>query len=230
MNHFKVKFIIAICCVFLFAQKGMAGAIPLPNDLPTIEALISLHKLIKHDEDRAMERVAASFGEQSLVTKGVGKFNDVRTTLNTKLSNGYSYILLASSLSTTANSLYKLIDEYSKFTGLAFKYVTKKPAVAWYYTEANYACAREIKNIKGLYLSLTASGMNIMKASMDEKMDILFSLKASIDNMRRIIDSAWTWCSIITEGDFRYDYIWDILNSDVTGEIAKDVINKWNQV
>jgi hypothetical protein len=89
MNHFKVKYIIAICCVFLFAQKGMAGAIPLPNDLPTIEALISLHKLIKHDEDRAMERVAASFGEQSLVTKGVGKFNDVRTTLNTKLSNGY---------------------------------------------------------------------------------------------------------------------------------------------
>ena len=69
-----------------------------------------------------------------------------------------------------------------------------------------------------------------MKASMDEKMDILFSLKASIDNMRRIIDSAWTWCSIITEGGFRYDYIWDILNSDVTGEIAKDVINKWNQV
>jgi hypothetical protein len=58
-------------------------------------------------------------------------------------------ILLASSLSTTANSLYKLIDEYSKFTGQAFRYVTKKPVVGWYYTEANYACAREIKNIKG---------------------------------------------------------------------------------
>jgi hypothetical protein len=38
-----------------------------------------------------MERVATSFGEQSLVTKGAGKFNDVRTTLNTKLSNAYSY-------------------------------------------------------------------------------------------------------------------------------------------
>lgn len=29
-------------------------AIDFPNDLPTIEALISLHKLIKADEDDAM--------------------------------------------------------------------------------------------------------------------------------------------------------------------------------
>lgn len=229
MNGIRIK-ALTILFLFLFTEKSLADVIPLPGDLPTIEALISLHKLIKHDEDKAMERVTTSFGEQSLVTKGAGKFNDVRTTLNTKLSNAYSYLLLASSLNTTAVSLYKLIDEYSKFTGQTFRYVTKKPVVGWYYTEANYACAREIKNIKALYVSLTASGMNVMKASMDEKMDILFSLKASIDNMRSIIDSAWTWCSIITEGGFRYDHIWDILNSDVTREIAKEVINKWNQV
>ena len=146
MNGIRIKALI-ILFIFLFTEKSLADVIPLPGDLPTIEALISLHKLIKHDEDKAMERVTTSFGEQSLVTKGAEKFNDLRTTLNTKLSNGYSYMLLASSLSTTAASLYKLIDEYSRFTGQAFRYVTKKPVVGWYYTEANYACAREIKNI-----------------------------------------------------------------------------------
>ena len=48
-----------------------AGVIP--KDLPTIEALIALHKAVKKDEDKAMQRVAASFGEQSLLTKGAGK-------------------------------------------------------------------------------------------------------------------------------------------------------------
>ena len=104
MNGIRKKVLI-ILFLFLFTEKSPADVIPLPGDLPTIEALISLHKLIKHDEDRAMERVTTSFGEQSLVTKGAEKFNDLRTTLNTKLSNGYSYMLLASSLSTTAASL-----------------------------------------------------------------------------------------------------------------------------
>lgn len=74
-----------------------AGVIP--KDLPTIEALIALHKAVKKDEDKAMQRVAASFGEQSLLTKEAGKFNDVRTTLNTKLDNAHSYLVLAGAIS-----------------------------------------------------------------------------------------------------------------------------------
>ena len=59
-------------------------AIDMPKDLPTIEALIALHKAIKKDEDKALQRVATSFGEQSVITKGANKFNDVRTTLDTR--------------------------------------------------------------------------------------------------------------------------------------------------
>ena len=128
----------------MLAVLGIAEghAIEFPQDLPTIEALIDLHKMIKGQEDAARDRIAVSFGEQSMVTKGADKFNDVRTTLNTKLSNGYSYILLAACLSSTANSLYKLIQEYSEFAQLSAKYTTKKPMVAWYFAEANLACSR----------------------------------------------------------------------------------------
>lgn len=123
-----------------------AGAIDLPDDMPTIEALISLHKLIKKEEDKAMEKVAASYGEQSLVTKGAKAFNDVRTTLDTKLNNAYSYLILGTALASTGTDLYALIRDYSNFTKNTVKYTFKKPAVAWYYTEANFACNREIKN------------------------------------------------------------------------------------
>jgi hypothetical protein len=31
-------------------------------------------------------------------------------------------------------------------------------------------------------------------------------------------------------GGFAHDYIWDILNSDVTNKIAEGLITKWNAI
>jgi hypothetical protein len=185
---------------------------------------------MKHAEDRAVENIALSYGEQSAATKKTINFNDVRTTLNSKLSNAYSYVLLAAAISGTANSLYKLINEYADFTTSMSQTVTSKPMVGWYYTEAVYACQREIKNIKTLYATMTASGLNIMKASMDEKLNMVFQIKASIDKMLRVIEDASFWCSCVAIGGFAHDYIWDILNSDVTNAIAEGLITKWNAV
>ncbi len=92
---------------FMVAVPIFADVIPTPRDPLTIEALISLHKLIKGEEDKALAKVATSFGEQSIITKGATKFNDVRTTLDSKLNNGYSYIILASALGSTVNSMYR---------------------------------------------------------------------------------------------------------------------------
>ena len=208
------KSIVFIVCLVLCLSPVRAEVFDLPHDLPTIEALISLHKLVKAEEDDAMARVATSFGEQSLVTKGAKKFNDVRTTLDSKLSNAYSYVVLAGALSSTANSLYRLITDYADFTTNMVETVKKKPMVGWYYTEAMFACDREIKGIK-------------MKASMDEKLEMVFELKTRIDTMRGIIDSASLWCSAVAIGGFGHDYIWDILNSEVLDKIANGVINNW---
>jgi hypothetical protein len=73
-----------------FLLAAVTAILPLqafdtPHDLPTIEALISLHKLIKGNEDQALARVTASFGEQSIVTKGATEFNATRLTLDSKL-------------------------------------------------------------------------------------------------------------------------------------------------
>lgn len=217
---------LAMSLVFLF--PSMASALIISNDLPTIEALIALHKAVKKDEDQALQRVATSFGEQSLVTKGANKFNDVCTTLDTKLSNAYSYIVLAGAISSTANSLYNLVKEYKDFTSNTFKHVQSKPFVAWYYADANLAVSREIKHCYSLYATVAASGINLMKASMDEKLDLVMTLKSTIDKARYIIDNANLNCYLITNCGWKPDYIWEILNSDVKDEIAKKVIEKWN--
>lgn len=205
-----------------------AGAFDFPRDLPTFEALMALHKAVKKDEDQAVARIATSFGEQSLVTKGAKKFNDVRSTLDSKLNNAYSYVVLAGAISSTANSLYMLTKEYKDFTVNTYKYVSKKPFVAWYYTDANVAIAREIKHARKLYASVAASGINLMKASMDEKLDLVMTLKNTIDNARRIIDNANLYCYLVTDCGWKPDYIWEILTSSVKDEIVEGVVGKWN--
>ena len=221
------KIIIATLAAALLPFKSLA--FDFPKDLPTFEALMALHKAVKKDEDQALARIATSFGEQSLVTKGAEKFNDVRSTLDTKLNNAHSYVVLAAAISSTASSLYLLTKEYKDFTANTYKYVSKKPFVAWYYTEANVAIAREIKHAQKLYLTVAASGINLMKASMDEKLNLVMTLKDSIENARRIIDNANLYCYLVTDCGWKPDYIWEILTSDVKDEIVTAVIGKWNK-
>ena len=218
----------AIILISLFLPfKSLA--FDFPKDLPTFEALMALHKAVKKDEDQALARIATSFGEQSLVTKGAEKFNDVRSTLDTRLNNVHSYVVLAAAISSTASSLYLLTKEYKDFTANTYKYVSKKPFVAWYYTEANVAIAREIKHAQKLYVTVAASGINLMKASMDEKLNLVMTLKDSIENARRIIDNANLYCYLVTDCGWKPDYIWEILTSDVKDEIVTAVIGRWNK-
>lgn len=222
MGKIRLTVISALLCPFHVA------AFDFPRDMPTFEALMALHKAVKKDEDQAVARIATSFGEQSLVTKGAKKFNDVRSTLDSRLNNAYSYVVLAGAISSTANSLYMLTKEYKDFTVNTYKYVSKKPFVAWYYTDANVAIAREIKHAQRLYVSVAASGINLMKASMDEKLDLVMTLKNTIDNARRIIDNANLYCYLVTDCGWKPDYIWEILTSSVKDEIVEGVVGKWN--
>lgn len=221
------KYAISVLAAILLPFKSLA--FDFPKDLPTFEALMALHKAVKKDEDQALARIATSFGEQSLVTKGAEKFNDVRSTLDTRLNNAYSYIVLAAAISSTASSLYLLTKEYKDFTANTYKYVSKKPFVAWYYADANVAIAREIKHAQKLYATVAASGINLMKASMDEKLNLVMSLKDTIENARRIIDNANLYCYLVTDCGWKPDYIWEILTSDVKDEIVTAVIGRWNK-
>lgn len=229
MKPLAIKLIAAALLLSSALSSRAAEIFDLPKDLPTAEALMALHKCIKKDEDQALTRIATSFGEQSIVTKGARKFNDVRTTLDSKLNNAYSYVVLAGAISSTASSLYQLSKEYKDFTVNTFKHVKEKPFVAWYYTEANVAISREIKHCYNLYAAVAASGINLMKASMDEKLDLVMTLKNSIDRARYIIDNANLYCYLVTECGWKPDYIWEILTSEVKDEIVKIVINNWNK-
>ena len=76
---------------------------------------------------------------------------------------------------------------------------------------------------------MAALGINLMKASMDEKLNLVMTLKATIDKARYIVDNANLYCFLITDCGWKPDYIWEILNSNVKDEIVNRVINQWNK-
>lgn len=90
------------------------------------------------------------------------------------------------------------------------------------------AVSREVKHCYSLYAAVAASGINLMKASMDEKLDLVMTLKATIDRARHIMDNANLNCYLMTNCGWKPDYIWEILNSDVKDAIARQVVDKRN--
>lgn len=223
----RICVLVAFLIAAIPAYSIGLGLKVVPDDLPTTEVLIDLHKKIKKDEDAALERITASTALQDIIAKGTKKFKESRDSLDSKLNNAYSYVLLAAAISTTANSLYRLLDDYKDFTTNTYKYVAKKPFVAWYYMNANAAIAREVKHCRSLYLMMAASGVNIWRASMSDKINLIYTLKNSIDKARSIIHNANTYCYLIVNTDWRPDYIWEILTSDLKDEIANALIARW---
>ena len=62
--------VLTIAMGLAMSLSPIRADVELPSDMPTIEALISLHKMMKSEEDEALRKIAVSFGEQSVVSKG----------------------------------------------------------------------------------------------------------------------------------------------------------------
>lgn len=200
-----------------------------PDDLPTVSALISLHKAMAKAEDLSTKQVATSYGEQQVVTNNSSKFNDVRTTLNTKLNNVNQWIILAAAISKTTLDVGNATKEYIEFTKLTGKNLFRKPQIAWYFVEANYNVSKRVSLLKKSVALLVASETNILKATLSERIQMIYEIQDQVAVIRSIISQALFWSRCVDIGGFKYDYIWDILNSDVLDDIAHDLIGMWNQ-
>lgn len=221
-----MKKIILILLLFLSTYNSWAGIVG-PDDLPTISALIELHKQMAKAEELSVHQVSASYLEQEVATENTTKFHEVRKTLNSKLNNAHQWIILAAAMSKTTLDVGNVTKEYIQFTKLMSNNLFRKPQIAWYFAETNYNVAKRISLLKNSITLLVASETNILKASLDERIEVINNIQEQIAVIRSLINQALFWSKCVSLGGFRYDYIWDILNSDVYDGIAKDIINNW---
>ena len=113
-----------------FPHTGQAGI--LPNDLPTIEALIDQHKECMSAEDDSNRQLAANASIKAMVKDVAQKYDDVKSILDKKSNDALSYLALAAEMSRCVTNTVRLTNEYSEFTRFAADHLKGKPLVAWY--------------------------------------------------------------------------------------------------
>ena len=217
--------------IFLFlglVTHLQAGSFSLPSDLPTIEALINLHKLIAKAEDGAVVQTGASKVEEDVISDNTTKFEDVRKTLNTKLNNAYQWVYLGGMISHISLESVNTIKDYAAYTKFMTKHINRKPQLGWYYVEANFNIKKQVDLLSKSVGTLLAAETNILKASMQERIMMAAEIQSEIVQIHDIITKGMWWAKCIVTGGFEYDYIWDILNCDVTDQIAKEAITHWD--
>ena len=222
----KTKLIIIMVMVGVtHSHTGRAGI--LPNDLPTIEALIDQHKECMSAEDQSNQQLAANASIKAMVKDVAKKYDEVKSTLDKKSGDALAYLALAGEMSRCVTNTVRLTTEYTEFTRFAAKHASSKPMIAWYTLEANNKVYKELKNIRKMYLAVAATETNFFRATNKERMNIIWTLNQSIMNMRDVIQQAYMWCDLLVGGYVHEDHIWEILNSSVLEDIGKTVINEW---
>ena len=216
--------------IFLMSACFPAFAnIVFPGDTPSIEALIDAHKKMAKAEDLAIVELELIKETQSITKKATDAYNKTRTVLNKRLSDATSYIQLVSQLTNVTLKLERLIENYKDFTTITFQYTVKKPYVLIYYTRANLLLKKEIKHLSEMVTMYAASGLNILKATMEEKFQILSKLEMSISAMNMIIDHNDLVCRTLVRNGLKIYHIQDMLGIMTKELSTQKLIARWDK-
>ena len=223
------KIILLFIAIVCMTDNAMAGVV-VPSDLPTIEALISQHRGQMEDLQDKLTKETTNTANQTLIASVSNKYNIVKQNLDKRIANAYSLLSLAASINYAITKTAHLTSEYEEFAEFIANNAHKKPIILLYASNATYECGKDIKDIKDLYTAMTTQNVNLVKATDEEKLWYINTLISKIDAMNTKIQDAYWWCYVMLGGDIHVDYIWEIMNSDVTNAIAKDVINNMSNL
>lgn len=200
-----------------------------PDDFPTIEALISAHKHMKKAEDLAVLELGAIEETHSLTQKATAAVNRTRSVLNRRMSDANSYMSLALQLSNVTTKTAGIVESYADFTKMCYNSAQKNPFVLAYYTNANLQLKKEIKHVERLIAGYSAAGINIVKATMEEKYRILALISNELFRIEMIISRARFMCRSVMSSGVQMWHVDDIIRSDLSDLISEKLIALWNK-
>lgn len=225
----RFAFAISMLMAVITLPQAIYSGVPVPHDLPTIEALINLHKKIKKDEDKAMKRIGESEAINNSTAETVDQYNKIKKTLYSKYQGAYSYYMFAATIADTAEDLYCLIKEYEDFTKSIYNHAEDKPVIVFFYASTNNKLVKEVKHIGELYTSIGASQINLVRSSMEERMKLLMVLKDAIANARHLIRGAYWKCYLVWHGYEKVNYFKLFAEDDLSKGYIEKLKEKWKK-
>lgn len=199
-----------------------------PSDVPTVEALIALHKTLAKWEQAARNNIVLGITEQNNISTHTNKFHQARTMLNSKLEAGHQWIILAAGISQLSLSVVDLTKEFVEYTKYFTKYVKKKPVIAFQYAISSYQIEQKVNLLTKSMMTLGASSFGAYKASMKERQQMVWELEAEVESIKDIINKSYWWCRCVIAGDVSTKHFLDYVTDEWREKNAARVIQQWN--
>lgn len=200
----------------------------MPKDLPTLEALIALHKEMKKNEDSALTQVTTVTAEQEVTTNFSSKYSEVKQIINTKMNDVNSYLILAATITNTTTQLSNLIKEYENFMEICTPIIKEKPTVSVRYAGTQKQLADETKRLTKSIMAFSATGVNILKASMKEKYKLIYLIDDSISRMRNVLSKNRNYILYTAGRNLWTADVRDIITDPMLKGVSEKLIQQWN--
>lgn len=199
-----------------------------PKDIPTIEALIALHKEMKKNEDAALTQVTTVTAQQDLTTDITSRISNIKQIINTKMNTVNTYLILATTITNTTMKMQSLINEYENFMSQCTPIIKEKPFVSVKYANTQKMIAEETKRLYKSIAAFSASGVNLLKASMDEKFKLIYLIDDSVSRMRNVISKNRNYILYTAGRNLWTADVRDIITDNMLQEISDKLIQQWN--
>lgn len=172
------------CIVLVMSITGEIYA-QYPQDIPTIEALISNHKssynLLEKRKNKAALNMAISNKVKTLATE----YEILKKNVSKKMEIGYTSLELVYEVSQVTQNLIKVTPLLKEYVSFAIQNATKSPLLYQYYIKSYKGTLAEINKCKDLFIY-----GNVISSNLKEKLHILQELNSSLTTMIYHLDSA----------------------------------------
>lgn len=223
------KIILILSFILIIGNYSHAIDYGLPGDLPTIEALINLHKQMKKNEQASLAQCASITAEQERTTNVSGKISEIRSTINKKMCDVNSYIVLATTIINTTTNLKNLKDELNEFVFETSPLIIQKPYTAKYFYNAEQRIQHSIERLAKLIGGFSVESLNVLKASMDEKFKLLYIIDSTINEMRYTLRIASNYIKYSNGDPSLKATLIELVPAIAKSKTMEKLIIKWKQ-
>ena len=183
-----IRYFIFLLLLLPFSVLSMRA-----DDFPTMELFISLHKNNAKAEKESLRQLETSVALVNQIRKGVEKVKNGRDILATRTKDVTGNAIIWLRVASIGKQLAELTNSFVGYTKEIPRFTKENPMNLWYYTEALSSCYDEAKNLKKRLESLGAAQLDIMHATMDEKLMLINNIEASINTCKLILENAYLY-------------------------------------
>jgi len=200
-----------------------------PDDILLTEALKSLHSTMADQEKKCRDQVTLIEGEQITTKSFATKYNNTRLMLNKKLEDIGSWVNLASRVMSITVQSKNLYDNFTDFTKMALDSAQKNPFVLIFYGNAVDQAKEEVDLLLKQVAYFVGYQSNVLKATMDEKNELLSKISYRINRTTAIINRGKRVCRSLLKGGVKEYHFREFLKNKNNTERVNRILDKWNR-